>query len=119
MSITFRYYTDDDFLKLEEIILASYAWGNPQWGFSRHEFCRGVHSAWANVKDNWRHTVGIWEEDGNIISAVISEGVWNLDAFFLFDSLERQRNEKLLERMFHHAETHLSCFTKDYKNKTR
>lgn len=119
LSITFRYYTDDDFLKLEELILASYGWGNPSWGFSRHEFSRGVHSAWGNVKDNWRHTVGIWEEDGNIISAVMSEGVWNLEVFFLFDSLERQRDEKLLERMFHHAETHLSCFTKDYRNKTR
>lgn len=119
LSITFRYYTDDDFLKLEELILESYGWGNPSWGFSRHEFCRGVGSAWANVKDNWRHTVGIWEEEGNVISAVICEGFWHGDAFFLFDSLERQRDEKLLERMFHHAETHLSCFTKDYKNKTR
>jgi len=122
LSISFRYYTDEDFLKLEEFILASYAWGNPSWGLSRHEFCRGVHVAWANVKDNWRHTVGIWEEDGNIISAVICEGVWNADGFFLFDSLERQRDSGLLERMFHHAETHLSCFrrcTEDYENKTR
>ena len=122
LSISFRYYIDEDFLKLEELILASYAWGNPPWGLSHHEFSRGVHSAWANVKDNWRHTLGIWEEDGNIISAVICEGVWNADGFFIFDSLERQRDRGLLERMFHHAETHLSCFareTKDYENKTR
>ncbi|ADL52954.1 GNAT family N-acetyltransferase [Clostridium cellulovorans] len=119
MSITFRYYTDEDFLKLEELILASYQWGKPIWSFSRHEFCRGVHSAWANVKDNWRHTVGIWEEDGKIISAVICEGVWHGDAFFLFDSLERQKDSKLLEKMFHHAETHLSCFTNDYKEQSR
>ena len=119
MSVSFRYYIDEDFLKLEELIFASYEWGNPPWGFSRHEFCRGVHSAWGNVKDNWRHTVGIWEEEGNIISAVICEGVWHGDAFFLFDSSERQRDSELLERMFHHAETHLSCFTKDYKDNTR
>ncbi|WBW96406.1 GNAT family N-acetyltransferase [Oceanirhabdus sp. W0125-5] len=119
MSITFRYYIDEDFLKLEELILASYKWGNPIWGFSRHEFCRGVHIAWGNVKDNWRHVVGVWEENGNIVSAVIFEGVWHGDAFFLFDSLERQRDIKLLERMFHHAETHLSCFTKNYKDETR
>jgi len=119
MSITFRYYTEEDFLKLEELIMASYKWGNPPWGFSRHEFCRGVHTAWGNVKDNWRHTVGIWEEDGKIISAVINEGVWHGDGFFLFDSIERQRDSKLLERMFHHAETHLSCFKKDDKEKTR
>lgn len=119
LSISFRYYIDEDFLKLEQLILASYSWGNPPWGLSRHEFCRGVHSAWGNVKDNWRHTVGIWEEDGNIISAVICEGVWNADAFFIFDSLERQRYHQLLERMFHHAETHLSCFTKDHENNTR
>ncbi|WP_346915485.1 hypothetical protein [Clostridium sp.] len=119
MSISFRYYTDDDFLKLEELILASYEWGNPPWGFSRHEFCRGVHSAWANIKDNWRHTVGVWEEDGKVISAVICGGVWHGDAFFIFDSLKRQRDGKLLESMFHHTETHLSCFTKDYKEKTR
>jgi predicted N-acetyltransferase YhbS len=119
MSITFRYYTEEDFLKLEELILASYQWGNPPWGFSRHEFCRGVHTAWGNVKDNWRHTVGIWEEEGKIISAVINEGVWHGDGFFLFDSVERQRDRKLLERMFHHAETHLSCIKKDDKEKTR
>jgi hypothetical protein len=59
--ISFRYYKDEDFLKLEELILVSYTWGNPPWGFSRHEFCRGVHSAWGNVKDNWRHTVGIYD----------------------------------------------------------
>ncbi|MBU3191567.1 hypothetical protein K9O30_01370 [Clostridium bowmanii] len=52
MSITFRYYTDEDFLKLEELILESYNWGNPPWGLSHHEFSRGVNSAWANVKDN-------------------------------------------------------------------
>ncbi|MBK1810785.1 GNAT family N-acetyltransferase [Clostridium sp. YIM B02505] len=119
MGTTFRYYTDDDFFKVEELILESYKWGNPPWGFSRHEFCSGVHGAWANVKDNWRHTVGVWEEDCKVISAVICEGVWNGDAFFLFDSLERQRDSKLLASMFHHAETHLSCFAKDYKEKTR
>lgn len=119
MSIIFRYYRDEDFLKLEELVLSSYEWGNPPWGMSRHEFCRGVHSAWANVKDNWRHIVGIWEEDGNIIAAVICEGVWHGDAFFIFDSIERQRDGELLKRMFHHAETHLSCFTKDYKKDSR
>ncbi|GKX66522.1 GNAT family N-acetyltransferase [Inconstantimicrobium mannanitabidum] len=119
MSISFRYYVDDDFLKLEELVLKSYEWGKPAWGFSRHEFCRGVHSAWANVKDNWRHIVGVWEEDNKVVSAVICEGVWHGDAFFLFDSLERQRDSELLKSMFHHAETHLSCFTKDYKDKTR
>ena len=46
LSISFRYYTDEDFLKLEDLILASYAWGNPPWGLSHHEFSRGVHSAW-------------------------------------------------------------------------
>lgn len=119
MSISFRYYTDEDFLKLEQLVLNSYAWSNPPWGVSRHEFSRGVHSAWANIKDNWRHIVGIWEEDDNIISAVICEGVWHGDVFFLFDSLKRQRDRELLERMFHHAETHLSCFKKDYENNTR
>jgi predicted N-acetyltransferase YhbS len=119
LSISFRYYIGEDFLKLEKLILISYKWGNPPWGFSRHEFCGGVHSAWANVKDNWRHIVGIWEEEGNIVSAVICEGVWHGDAFFLFDSLERQKDSELLERMFHHAETHLSCFTKEYKDETR
>lgn len=49
MSITFKYYTDEDFLKIEELILKSYAWGNPIWGLSPHEFGRGVHSAWGNV----------------------------------------------------------------------
>ncbi|MCB2288536.1 GNAT family N-acetyltransferase [Clostridium sp. CS001] len=122
MSISFRYYRDEDFLKLEKLILTSYQWGNPPWGLSHHEFSRGVHSAWANIVGNWRHTVGIWHDDGDIIAAVICEGVWNADGFFLFDSIERQRDRDLLESMFHHAETHLSCFTrgtKDYENKTR
>lgn len=119
MGISFRYFEEEDFFRLEELVLASYAWGNPIWQFSRHEFCYGVHVAWGNVKDNWRRTVGIWEKDGKIVSAVISEGVWNGDAFFLFDHLERQKDRALLERMFHHAETHMSCIPKNYPKKTR
>ncbi|ERI93405.1 acetyltransferase, GNAT family [Clostridiales bacterium oral taxon 876 str. F0540] len=119
MGISFRYYEEEDFLKLEELIFSSYEWGDPIWGFSRHEFSLGLHVAWGNVKDNWRHTVGIWEEAGKIVSAVISEGVWNGEVFFLFDSLERQRGGELLERMFHHAETHMSCIPKNYPTKTR
>lgn len=45
MRISFRYYTDEDFLELEQLVLNSYAWSNPPWGVSRHEFSRGVHSA--------------------------------------------------------------------------
>ncbi|MBL4937755.1 GNAT family N-acetyltransferase [Clostridium sp. YIM B02515] len=119
MGISFRYYEEKDFLKLEELVFASYAWGNPTWGFSRHEFSLGLHVAWGNVVDNWRHTVGIWEEAGKVVSAVISEGAWNGEAFFLFDSIERQSDRELLERMFHHAETHMSCIPKNYPNKTR
>lgn len=119
MSINFRFYNDKDFMKIEEMILESYKWSLPAWGLSRHEFTRGAHIAWGNVCDNWRHTIGIWEENNKIISAVISEAVWNSECFFLFDSLERQNNTKLLESMFHHAETYFSCFKKDYKDNTR
>lgn len=119
MGISFRYYKEEDFFKLEELIFESYKWGNPIWQFSRHEFCLGIHVAWGNVKDNWKRTVGIWEEAGKIVSAVINEGVWSGDAFFLFDSLERQKDRALLERMFHHAETHMSCIPKNHPNKTR
>lgn len=119
MSITFRYYVEEDFDKLTELVLANYEWGIPAWSFSRHMFSRGAHMAWGNVRDNWRHTVGIWEENRKIVSAVISEGVWNSECFFIFDSIERQTDADLLERMFHHAETHFSCFKKDYEGNIR
>lgn len=43
---------DEDYSKIEELILKSYEWVNPPRGLSRHKFCRGVHShtyRWYNI----------------------------------------------------------------------
>lgn len=119
MCIKFRYYTDDDYLALEELILGTYKWCIPSFCYSNHEFDRGVGGAWANNKANWEQTIGLWEENDKIIAAVMSEGGWDGDAFFIFGSLERSKDTELLEHMFHHAETHLSCFRPNDTSQTR
>ena len=115
MNLTFRYYTDEDFLRIQELVIRSYQWSYPSWGLSRHQFCRGLHPAFRGTPNNWRHTTGLWEEEGRLAACVISEGVYEGDAFFLFDTEERGKDRDLLDRMFRHAETHLAAWSDDRK----
>jgi hypothetical protein len=105
-----------DFYQIEELVLKSYQWEVPLYGLSRHEFCKGLHPAFVECANSWRHTVGIFEK-GEIVSCVISEGNYEGDAFFLFDARDRAQDQELLAKMLTHAETHLSAW--DEETRTR
>ena len=121
MSYTFNYYKDEYFDNIKELIIESYKWGIPAYFYNCLQFDRGIHSAWANMKANWEQTTGLWEEDGKLVAVAISVGAWQGDAFFIFDSQERVKDRELLNRMFHHIETHMSCFkgNRPYADRTR
>lgn len=113
MKYTFSYYNEDDFLELENLILASYTWEYPVWGLSRHEFCKGLHPAFLDHYHAWEHTVGVYRLDGRIAACVIHEGNYSGEAFFLFDSKERGSDEELLGEMVRFAKTHCSLVSDD------
>lgn len=121
MDYKFLYYTDKYFNQIETLILNSYRTGLPAYKFNQLQFDRGIHSAWANNKANWEQTTGLWFEQEKLIAVAISVGGWQGDAFFIFDSLKRADDKGLLMKMFHHIETHMSCFRGEqpYKDKTR
>lgn len=121
MKYTFKYYKDEYFNDLEKLIVQSYKWGTPAYFYNCLQFDRGIHSAWANNKANWEQTTGLWEEDGRIVAVAISVGAWQGDAYFIFDSYERTQDIELLNKMFHHIETHMSCFrgVVPYEDRTR
>lgn len=116
--ITFKYYEDSDFYAIEDMILNSYNYDVPAWGLSRHEFCRALHPDFKQTHHVWTESMGVFSEDGKIIAAVISEGAYDGDAFFIFDSQERGQNVELLNRMIHFAITHLYTIESDEITRT-
>ena len=121
MAYKFSYYSDEYFDQIEKLILNSYSIGFPSYQFNQLQFDRGVHSAWANNKANWEQTTGLWFEEQKLAAVAISVGAWQGDAFFIFDSLGRADDKGLLMKVFHHVETHMSCFRGHipYQDRTR
>jgi predicted N-acetyltransferase YhbS len=101
-----RFYRDEDFDTLEQLILHSYQWEYPIWGLSRHEFCKGLHPAFTGNHHAWKHTVGVFREQGKPVAGVINEGTYDGNVFFLFDSPARGQDPELLKDMIHFARTY-------------
>lgn len=118
MTYTFRFFTEQDFYLIEKLVLRAYQWEVPLYGLSRHEFSKGLHPAFVECANSWRHTVGIFEESEEIVSCAISEGNYEGDAFFVFDSRDRAQDRELLARMFAHAETHLSTWDSETRERS-
>ncbi len=116
MQYEFTYYKEQDFYKIEKLILASYDWEYPLWGMSRHEFSKGLHPEFTGHFHAWEHTVGVYRLDGEIVACVINEGNYNGEAFFLFDTKERAQENELLEAMIKFARTH-NCAVSDDRKK--
>jgi ribosomal protein S18 acetylase RimI-like enzyme len=121
MEYSFLYYTDEYFDQIEKLILDSYSFGFPAYQYNQLQFDRGIHSAWANNKANWEQTTGLWFENQMLVAVAISMGAWQGDAFFIFDHYDRADDKMLLKKMFHHVETHMSCFkgNQPYEERTR
>lgn len=105
MAYTCKFYQENDFDAIEDMILASYQWEYPVWSLSRHEFCRGLHPAFAGNRNAWLHTVGVFRENDTVVACVINEGNYDGEQFFIFDSKERAQDELLLEDMIRFAKT--------------
>lgn len=116
--ITFKYYEDNDFYTIESFILNSYNYDVPAWGLSRHEFCKALHPDFKNTHKVWTESMGVFLEDNQIVSAVISEGAYDGDAFFLFDTQARGEDQTLLKRMIKFAITHLYHIESDEITRT-
>lgn len=108
MKIQFKYYEDTYFYDIEKLILHSYRYDIPLWGLSRHEFCRALHPDFKDCQHAWTESMGLYFEDEKLIAVVLSEGSYDGDTFFIFDSLERTKDKALLKRMVIFAITHLS-----------
>ncbi len=117
MHYEFSFYKDEDFDEIEQMILKSYQWEYPIWGLSRHEFTKGLHPAFTGHHLAWRHTVGVYREEGKVIACVINEGTYNGEAFFLFDSKARGEDRELLKDMIKFAKTHASAVKEDRRTK--
>lgn len=115
--IRFQYYTDDYFYEIEKLVLSSYAYSIPLWGLSRHEFCRALHPDFKACHKVWEESMGLYFIEDTLVAAVMSEGGYEGDAFFLFDGIERTKDKALLKRMLRFAIMHLSCV--DEKRTTR
>ncbi len=106
--IKFKYYEEKYFYDIEELILNSYKYDFPIWGLSRHEFSKGLHPDFKNCHKVWTESMGLYFESEKLVASVLSEGSYDGDAFFFFDSKERSKDKALLERMVRFSITHLA-----------
>lgn len=114
----FAYYTDEYFLDVERLIIQSYQYDTPLWSLSRHEFCRALHPDFKQCFQSWTESMGLYFSNEQLVAAVISEGCYDGDAFFLFDSKTRAHDTDLLKKMLQFAVTHLSKIDEQGLNRT-
>ncbi len=117
MRYEFSFYKDEDFDKVEQLVLASYQWEYPIWGLSRHEFTKGLHPAFTGHNHAWYHTVGVFRENKKVVACVINEGNYSGEAFFLFDSKERGEDKELLREMIKFSKTHIADVKEDQRTR--
>ena len=109
MAYACRFYQDEDFEIIEQMVLNAYQWEHPVWNLSRHEFSRGLHPAFTGNRNAWRHTVGVFTKDDVPAACVINEGNYDGEQFFLFKTQECARDKALLSEMIKFAKTYGSC----------
>jgi predicted N-acetyltransferase YhbS len=117
MNYEFSYYRDEDFDEITQLILSSYQWEYPIWGLARHEFSKGLHPAFTGNFTAWRHTVGVYREQGKMVACVINEGHYDGSVFFLFDTKERGEDKLLLADMIKFAKTHAAGLKSDRRTR--
>lgn len=106
---SFRFYKKEDFEEIERLIINSYSFDYPVFGLSRMEFSNGLHPKFLSFNEVWEKTVGIFTENGKIVSCAINEGNDEGDVFFVFEDMVRAGDEELLAEMLFFAKTTMSC----------
>ncbi|WP_052429764.1 GNAT family N-acetyltransferase [Paenibacillus borealis] len=108
MNVKFRNYRADDFIKVRDMLVASFCetakLGN--WLIDRWNFCRAVSHTMHDTYDSWEDTVGVWvDEAGTIAGVVNSEGEERGEAFF---QIRVPLPAAVYEEMFNFAESSLA-----------
>lgn len=116
--IQFQYYEEKYFYEIEKMIIQSYEYDYPIWGLSRHEFTKAIHPDFKDCHQVWTESMGVYLENGQVVAAVLSEGSYEGDAFFFFDSKARTSDLELLKRMVRFAIKHLSSVDDDRITRT-
>jgi predicted N-acetyltransferase YhbS len=116
MNINFKKYEPNDFIRVRDFLVNSFKtvgkgrnWTIERWNFSK-SMSRVMHGV---SIEKWESTIGIWEQDGNIIAVVSSEGEVRGEAFFQI-GIEKFPQE-ILEEMFKFTEKKLAI-EKDEKS---
>lgn len=113
MHYEFSFYKDTDYNELLRLVLNSYEWEYPNCGLSRLEFSMGLHPAFTGHYHAWKHTVGVYRENGKITACVWNEGDYDGTVFFLFDSRKRGEDRELLSDMIKFAKTYAAGIKED------
>lgn len=106
MKITFRKYTSDDFIKIRDLLIDTYKLYNKgyNWTIERWDFAYSLDRVMNGVSiQQWEERIGIWEDSGEIISVVTSEG----EGHAFFQLARRDLPNDLIEEMFTFIENNL------------
>lgn len=109
MTIRFRPYLPDDFLRIRDFLVRSHDTVGEvcNWHIARWNFCRHVPQVFNDNAEAWAKTVGIWEDAcGQIIVVVSSEGEDHGEVHFQMAG--RNLPDALLIDMFEYAEAMLT-----------
>lgn len=109
MKYKFDFFTRGDLEGIENLIINSYQWEYPIFSLSRFEFADGLHPSFLGYNRVWERTVGVFRENGKIVSCAINDGNDDGTVFFLFDKRERAYDVELLAEMLFFAKTTISC----------
>lgn len=104
MKITFRHYTSSDLIKIRDFLVNIYSKVDNQynWTIERWNFVYSLDRVMNGISvEEWEKRIGIWEEDGEILAIVNSEGEGG-HAFFQIAKTDI--SDELFEEMFEFAE---------------
>ncbi len=116
MNINFKKYEANDFLRVRDFLVDTFKTigKGRNWTIERWNFSKSMSRVMNEVSvEKWESTIGIWEQHGEIIAVVSSEGEAKGEAFFNIGMKELP--QEILEEMFEFTEKNLAL-EKDEKS---
>ncbi|MBU3144193.1 GNAT family N-acetyltransferase [Clostridium sp. CF012] len=116
MNINFKKYETNDFLRVRDFLVDTFKTigKGRNWTIERWNFSKTMARIMNEVSiEEWENTIGIWEQNGKIISVVSAEGEKSGEAFFHIGMNELPQES--LEEMFEFTEKNLAL-EKDEKS---
>ena len=109
MNINFKKYETNDFLRVRDFLVDTFKTigKGRNWTIERWNFSKTMARIMNEVSiEEWENTIGIWEQNGKIISVVSAEGEKSGEAFFHIGM--KKFPQGILEEMFEFAEKNLT-----------